>query len=262
MRRVILGGVVLGVAIGACFSTPPIPGAGDDDSSHHQTDGGTDTGVVISPDGAASQCTTDLFLGSGGSTCGSKPWAMFETSGGFGQLNGSVTGELILGLSSGVSSTQCTSFDAAAWQRVTVDVYAVASTSSGEQTFVGLASADNALEWGTMFSYNTTSAETGLQLICTGGTPSSSLGAPLRKIDPVFDWDPVGQRYIQIERIDATTLQFRGSPDNVTYTPIGTCTLPGGAPLQSSKVRLRIKRTLDAGVGTYSQFGHIEMCHD
>lgn len=264
MRRGIVGGAALGALIGACFSTPRSPAAGDDDAPRDgditdMTDGEV---ITLSPDGDSQLCQTDLFLGSGSSTCGSMPWGTFQNGSGFGWLNGSVTGELVLQLSSGVSYAQCSSMLVAAWNRVTVDVKQLDITTTGETAFVGLASSSNTDEWGVVFDYDDTYMRTSMSMSCSGGAVAQTGVGGADRIIIREGWNPTAQRYLQIERTSATTLTFRASPDNVTYTQVGTCVLPDGTPFSSSMVRLRMKRPFTGGGSQTAQFGHIELCHD
>jgi hypothetical protein len=253
MGRGVAIGVASGALVAACFSAPSRPGGSGaiDDSGINGDGNDPDAETFVIPDGNPASCTTDLFLGSGSGNCGPSGWGTLAGPG-WANLTGTTSGELNLGLSSGGGTEECSS-QQNAWNRVTVDVQAVAASTAAEHTFIGIANATDSEAWGVDFSYDTTASGTAVKVSCG---PASAVRSLVFK-----EWNPVTQRYMQVERTAPGTLAFRASPDNVTYSPLGSCTVSDVMELTTARVRLSIATTA-SGTAVSARFGHIELCHD
>jgi hypothetical protein len=256
MSRLIAIGALVGATVAACFSAPPRPGTGDggpggDGGGTGGTGDALRDGPMLAPDGDPLSCITDDFLGVGSGTCGSSQWGSPTSAGsGVAYLSSTGTGELRLtnyGSASGFVT--CVS-GAAAWNRIIVDVEGVATSSSGDRTFVGLQSADGTKHWGVEFFDNAGSPA--YTPVCDDGGPSPVTLAI---------WDS-SKHVIKVERTAVAEISISLGGSTAALTEIDSCA-PAAADLDTASTQLRVfKQPTVSGPMATASFRSIELCHD
>jgi hypothetical protein len=209
-------------------------------------------GPIANPDGDPSSCITDNFVGSGSGTCGTSQWGS-PTSGGSGvaYLTNTGTGELQLTTFGSPSAFVTCLSASAAWNRVIVDVQAVAATATADRTFVGLQSADGTQHWGVEF-YDF-GGSPGYSTVCDDGGPTSQT---------LNQWDSSTQHYIKVERTGPAEMSIFLSDNTATFSRVDDCA-PQAAMIDSAATQLRVfKNAAQSGPSATALFRSIELCHN
>jgi hypothetical protein len=256
MARRIAAGALVGATVAACFAAPTRPGTGDGGpGGDARTDDGADAlrdGPLANPDGDPLSCIVDDFLGTGSGTCGSSMWGNPSGAGSaVAYLTNTGTGELKLTNYGSPSGFILCLSQGMPWNRVIVDVAGIATSSTGDRTFVGLQSADGTEHWGVDFyDDGATGAYTP---VCDDGGPVS-IG--------MTSWSATAQRYIKVERTAAASISIFTSDNTTSFTEIDTCA-PASAMLDTASVQLRVfKEPAVSGPSATATFRSIELCHD